>query len=87
MFDYELVLQDLCELFKEIFGISGERIKNNLDMPVCRIIYSLNAHDFLYFLLEISRKFQVTLSNDMMENCMKWSIAEFAAGVLKSKSE
>jgi hypothetical protein len=83
--DYELVLQDLCELFKEIFGISGERIMNNLDTPVCNVIHNLNAHDFLCFLLEISRKFRVVLPNDMMENCMKWNLSEFARAILKSE--
>ena len=87
MSDYELIFQDLCELFKETFDISVEQIKKNLNMPVSSFIHRPNAHDFLYFLLEISRKFHITLSNDMMENCMKWSVSEYAIEVMKSKSE
>ena len=65
--DHELVLQDLCEIFKKIFDVSSEQMENNLATPVYRIIQSPNAHDFLYFLLEISCMFHISLSNDMME--------------------
>ena len=87
MSDYELVLQYLCEMFKETFGVSAEQIESNLNTPVCSIIHSPNAHDFLYFLLEISRKFHISLSNDMMENCMKWSLHDFVLDVMNCKPD
>ncbi len=78
MSDYELISQELCVLCTDIFDISLERVENNLNTPICILIEPLNAITFLYFILEISRKYHVVLSNEMIEKCTKWSLKDYA---------
>ena len=85
MSEYELVLQGLCVICQKTFGVSIDQIEKSINLPVFIIIGSPNALDVLYFLLEITRKYRISLSNDLIENNVKWSLSELATEVLNCK--
>ena len=78
MSDYELIIKELCDLCVKTFDISFESAENNFNTPICTFIGNSNAIAFLYFILEFLRKFHVVLSNDIIENCTKWSLKDYA---------
>ena len=85
MSEYELILQDLCVICQQTFRVTTEQAENSINTPLFTIISNLNALDTLYFLLEIIRKFNVSLSSDMMENSVKLSLSELATEVIRCK--
>ena len=85
MSEYELILQDLCVICQQTFRVTTEQAENSINTPLFTINSNLNALDTLYFLLEIIRKFNVSLSSDMMENSVKLSLSELATEVIRCK--
>ena len=83
MSDYELVLKELCTLCAELFDTSHVFLGNDLNAPIYALITPPNAISYLYFILETSRRFRVVLSNDMIENCTKWSLKDLADKLLE----
>lgn len=83
MLNYEFVIQDLCDICQRAFGVAFQKTKTDLNTPLCTIISNPNAIDSLYFFLEISRKLHIRLTDDMMLNFAKWSLAEYTGCILK----
>ena len=82
MLDFELVLQGVCDIFQKTFGVSIEQTENNRSAPIYKLVSNPNALNTVYFLLEISRKYRFTLSDDMMEYCTERSLEEITQKIV-----
>lgn len=74
---HELVLDRLHNILIELF--SSDVVENvDYTKPIKKALCNANAVDYSYFLLEISRAFQIELSHEIIENYMNWSLEGFA---------
>ena len=79
MNDNELIMNGIFEILRKITDVGGEAPK--CSMPIGSYFADYSIVDHLYFLLEISRKFNIKLSNNILENYTNWNLLELSDAI------
>lgn len=85
MDNYEQILHSLYCILGERFGVVFDTATDYANIPIRYCFDNTNTLNCLYFLLEIAIRYNIMPSNRMMENCMTWSLNEYALEILKNK--
>lgn len=79
----DLVILIIKRILEQKFGIQFNDNSIDTKKPIYSFFGSPNAINCLYFLLEVSIRFHIPLSSNMIERGMKWNLSELANEVIR----
>lgn len=86
MDNHERIRNELQGIIEELFSISVIEYNDYMEKPLYSILGKPNALNWLYFLFEISKHFQVPLLGSISEDFIFWTLDDLTYAIVQYQS-